>query len=118
ERLKDWLKSRKSRAAYKPKVPVFNRAGENPTLAQRIEAAIEGDAKGPIVIGNTPAALTALGIDAKPIVLPGPMAAKMFYDHGLTKTQIMHITEYLADPLMVFKSDTAGENNWVILTRD
>ncbi len=62
----------------------------------------------PIVVGDTPAVLTALGVPAKPIVISRDVARKATngVKHNVPIDAIKQLPEILADPVMVFDSAT------------
>ena len=63
----------------------------------------------PIVVGDTPAVLTALGVPAKPIVISRDVARKATngVKHNVPLDIVKQLPEILANPVMVFDSKTA-----------
>lgn len=57
--------------------------------------------------------LTALGMRDLPLSTTGDRLAKMHFDHGLTRAELKRLPELLANPVMVFASDTATDGSLV-----
>lgn len=55
---------------------------------------------------ETPPALQLLGVARKPLYTSRNLIAKMHFEHGVPRSALARLGEYLSDPVMVFKSDT------------
>ena len=64
---------------------------------------------------DTPEILVQLGLQPLEVVVKAKAIGKMFFDHGLTKSQIERIPAFLGSPKEVFKSDTRPDSV-VVLT--
>jgi hypothetical protein len=73
-----------------------------------VDAALAEDAdlRVHVPMGSTPALLKWLGLPNKPVVTTAQLLDKMHRMHGLTAAQIKTLPQMLADPVMVFRSDT------------
>jgi len=81
---------------------------ETGDFAERVDAVLDGrvSEEARIDIGETPAVLRAVGLPDMPLATTGDVIDKVHYDHGLTREQIRSLPELLADPVMVFESDS------------
>lgn len=55
---------------------------------------------------TTPPALQLLGVGAKPVFTNRELIAKMHFEHGVPRSGLKNLGSLLADPVMVFQSDT------------
>ena len=64
----------------------------------------------PLLVGkSTPTVYQTLGMKDLPVVVTGKVIDKMHYDHGLSAGALSSLPEKLADPVMVFASDTEND---------
>ncbi|MDO5691118.1 MAG: hypothetical protein Q4G70_01380 [Pseudomonadota bacterium] len=91
----------------------YSRAGKSQFEAE-VDAAIAAGLKDDkqtlrqqVSLGaRTPAVLRALGVDDKPLYTNRDLLAKMHIDHGVPRNQVKDLADLLANPAMVFASDT------------
>jgi hypothetical protein len=85
--------------------PVLSRA---PGFSAAVDAALAdgADLRVHVPLGRTPALLKWLGVPDKPVVTMAALLDKMHQMHGLTAAQLKTLPDLLADPVMVFRSDT------------
>ena len=84
-----------------------------------ITAGVAGDddalrAQVPLGI-TTPPALQLLGVGAKPVFTNRELIAKMHFEHGVPRSGLKNLGSLLADPVMVFQSDTRPDR-FVVVT--
>ncbi len=74
----------------------------------KVDAVLDGSMPESEIVGVTKPLpiLSALGMRDLPVSTTGDRLAKMHFDHGLTKAEIKALPGLLADPLLVFESDT------------
>lgn len=73
-----------------------------------------------IELGETPDALTMLGVEQLPISMSGSLLYKAREKHGLTTAELKQIPEALYNPVMIFDSSdrsTNFESGMVVLTQ-
>jgi len=101
DRLVGVLKARETEKG----VALFSRA---PTFDAAVDGVLDGTkAQGDAVHLSQPLPiLSALGFKDLPVSTTGDRIAKLHFDHGLTRAEIKRLPELLADPVMVFDSDT------------
>ncbi len=67
-----------------------------------------------VAVSTTPEVLQALGVKALPVITTAGVIDKMHQQHGLPESLIGRLPELLADPAMVFASDTEAGSFVVI----
>jgi hypothetical protein len=67
-------------------------------------------------LGPTPAPLITVGFNAHPMRVGAKVIGKMFFDHGMTQTQIEKIPAMLSQPKAIFNSATQQDGSVVVLT--
>jgi N12 class adenine-specific DNA methylase len=55
---------------------------------------------------STPQPYIAIGLKDLPMVVPGAVVDKMHFDHGLSEASLARLPALVADPVMIFESDT------------
>ena len=73
-----------------------------------------------IELGETPDALTMLGVEQLPVSMSGSLLYKAREKHGLTTAELKQIPEALYNPVMIFDSSdrsTNFESGMVVLTQ-
>lgn len=106
--------------ADKPVVELAEKGEEPETLFSRNDAASgafaaavravlsgEQNKRLPLVLAKTtPEPYRAVGIGDLPLVVPGAVIDKMHFDHGLSERDLARLPALMADPVMIFESDT------------
>lgn len=84
---------------------------------QGVDDVLDGKGKGSLNLGNTPNALIHSGLPNVPLMIAEKVIDKAHFDHALTKKQLKSLPDLLANPLMVFKSDTQP-GSFVVITHE
>jgi hypothetical protein len=67
-------------------------------------------------VGHTPPLLIALGMPDLPLVITGETVDKALFDHGMVKTRLEKLYEYIQAPKAVFASADPSNPNTVVMT--
>lgn len=77
----------------------------------------KGDRREALSVSDTPPVLRLLGMRQQRIVLGGHTIDKVLYDHGVPMPVVQRLPELIANPVLVFESDTVP-GDWVIVTNE
>lgn len=94
----------------------------NNTVLEKFQQMVHGVLTGtvghrnPLVLAKaSPKPFILSGMNDLPIVTTGKVIDKAHFDHGLPESMLSQLPELLADPVMIFKSDTE-HNGYVVVT--
>lgn len=76
----------------------------------------KSDRRDVLHVGETPPVLRLLGMKQNRIVLSGNTIDKMLYDHAVPMPMVQRLPALLADPVLVFESDTVPGDFVVVTT--
>jgi hypothetical protein len=79
---------------------------DTPEFSNQVDAALRGELSAPLTLGATPPSLVAAGLPDVELKIAQSVVDKILYDHGLPVRTIKALPSLLADPVMVFASDT------------
>jgi soluble lytic murein transglycosylase-like protein len=68
-----------------------------------------------VLAKQSPQVFTLSGMNDLPVITLGRVIDKAHFDHGLPEAMLQRLPELLADPVMVFESDTE-KNGYVVVT--
>lgn len=97
--------------------PALSRAEPKP-FADAVRELVtgKGDPRETLTVSNTPPVLQMLGVKPHRLVLGGSTISKMLYDHGLPMPMVQRLPAMIADPVLVFESDTVPGDFVVVTT--
>lgn len=87
------------------------------TFDDAVDAATQGkrELRHGMIAGKTPPILQRLGLSDENLITTGKVVDKAHFDHGLTLRDLKNIDQLIADPVMVFESDTVPGAYTVVL---
>lgn len=99
-------------------VMTLDSASARSTLMECVKRLLGGGkaARGDIDIGNTPAALTRVGCKAGRLVISEGVVDKSLFDHQVPQSVFASLPALIADPAMIFESDTQAGTFVVVTT--
>ncbi|WP_280192153.1 PLxRFG domain-containing protein [Delftia sp. PS-11] len=112
-------------AAAERMEPTFSRGASDPAeaFASEVRTAIAAglaDDKNALRVQvpvgiETPAVLQMLGVARKPVMTNRDLIAKMHFEHGVTRSELVRLGDLLSNPVMVFKSESK-DGRFVVVT--
>lgn len=113
---REWLREGvKAESGSGEAVLRYSHANHADDFASQVDAVLDGEGTGAVLVGEAPPALVQAGLPRAPMMIKESVIDKIHYDHGLSRDKIKALPDRLARPIMVFKSDTQA-GSFVVLT--